>query len=173
MGQIFQHIQTWDEIAILRIVARRRTSITKFMKFMSLMGDGYLWAVLVVAFYAFSDVTSRWLFVGLAGFAIELIAYKIIKQSTTRQRPYRSNVAILKLVNPQDEYSFPSGHTAAATVSALLFSTELPALAPLFFTAASLIGISRIYLGVHYPSDVVMGFVLGAVSFVLSTVMIG
>jgi undecaprenyl-diphosphatase len=173
MGQIFQHIQTWDEIAILRIVARRRTSITKFMKFMSLMGDGYLWAVLVVAFYAFSDVTSRWLFVGLAGFAVELVAYKIIKQVTTRQRPFRTNASILHLVVPQDEYSFPSGHTAAATVSALLFSAAIPVLSPIFFSVAMLIGMSRIYLGVHYPSDVAMGFALGIVSFLFSSVMIG
>lgn len=173
MGQIFQHIQTWDEIAILRIVAKRRTSITKFMIWMSRMGDGYLWAVLVMAFYAFSDVTSSWLFVGLAGFSFELIIYKVIKRATTRQRPFRTNASILHLVVPQDEYSFPSGHTAAATVSALLFSTAVPILSPYFFTVALLIGVSRIYLGVHYPSDVAMGFVLGVGSFVFASVMFG
>jgi undecaprenyl-diphosphatase len=76
-------------------------------------------------------------------------------------------------VVPQDEYSFPSGHTAAATVSALLFSAAIPVLSPIFFSVAMLIGMSRIYLGVHYPSDVAMGFALGIVSFLFSSVMIG
>jgi undecaprenyl-diphosphatase len=162
------HIQIWDERTILRIIARRGSTLTTFMKFVSLMGDGYLWAVLATVVYFAMDVPADWLRIGLTAFAIELICYKLIKQSTSRPRPFRANIGILNLVVPQDEYSFPSGHTAAATVAALLFITVLPMLSPLFLAAAVLIGLSRIYLGVHYPSDVLMGFTLGIFSFTAS-----
>ncbi len=168
MNQMIERIQLWDERTILRIVARRGLSLTKFMKIISSVGDGYLWSILAVCFYVLTDVSLHWLYAGITAFAVELICYKIIKQSTTRQRPFRRNPSIQNLVIPQDEYSFPSGHTAAATVAAILFSLAAPVLLPFFFALAVLIGLSRIYLGVHYPSDVLMGFALGSFSFSLS-----
>lgn len=171
MNQLMQRIQMWDERTILRIVAQRGLSLTKFMKIISSLGDGYLWSALAVLFYAFTDVSVLWLGTGITAFAVELICYKIIKQSTTRQRPFRRNPSIQNLVIPQDEFSFPSGHTAAATVAAFLFGIAAPALMPIFFSLAVLIGLSRMYLGVHYPSDILMGFALGSFSFSLSYIL--
>jgi undecaprenyl-diphosphatase len=165
MNQMIHKIQVWDDRTILQVIARRGSILTKFMKFVSSMGDGYLWAALSIIFFYFLELPNTWLLTGLTAFAIELICYKIIKQSTSRQRPFRANASIQNLVVPQDEYSFPSGHTAAATVAALLFSTAVPFLIPFFSLLVLLIGISRIYLGVHYPSDVLMGFTLGVMSF--------
>ncbi|MCK9409329.1 MAG: phosphatase PAP2 family protein [Bacteriovoracaceae bacterium] len=165
MNQFIVHIQRWDERTILRIIAKRGLSLTKFMKFVSMVGDGFVWAILAVLFYVFTDVSLTWLYVGLSAFSVELICYKLIKQSTTRKRPFRVNACIENLVVPQDEYSFPSGHTAAATVAALLFSTAVPVFIPFFVAMTILIGLSRIYLGVHYPTDVLMGFTLGVLSF--------
>ncbi|MFA6457261.1 MAG: phosphatase PAP2 family protein [Bacteroidota bacterium] len=172
MNQLIQQIQLWDERTITRIISRRGEILTSFMKVISMMGDGYLWMVLAVVFYVLTDVSLPWLEAGVTAFAIELIAYKIIKQSTTRKRPCHANINIINLVIPQDEFSFPSGHTAAATVAALLFSIALPAATPFFVTLTILIGLSRIYLGVHYPSDVVMGFVLGVFSFTIALFII-
>lgn len=165
MQQIMLSIQAWDEQTILRVIAQRGRPMTAFMKGISLAGDGHVWGALAILFFVLTDVHIGWLLTGLTAFAIELTCYKLIKQSTTRQRPFRRNPDIRHLVEPQDEYSFPSGHTAAAVVAALLFGTALPVLMPLFLSLAVLIGISRIYLGVHYPSDVMMGSLLGAVSF--------
>jgi undecaprenyl-diphosphatase len=172
MNEMMHSIQGWDERTILRIIARRGLSLTKFMKVVSTMGDGYLWGACAVLFYGVTDVSISWLYVGVTAFAIELILYKLIKQSTTRPRPFRANAGISNLVVPQDEYSFPSGHTAAATVAALLFSMAVPALIPFFFALAAVIGLSRIYLGVHYPSDVLMGFALGVLSFTIALLLI-
>lgn len=168
MHHVMHRIQLWDERTILRVIERRGLTLTRFMKTVSFMGDGYLWGVLAVFFFVFTDVSVQWLYSGLTAFSVELICYKIIKQSTTRQRPFKVNASIQNLVVPPDEYSFPSGHTAAATVAALLFSMAVPALIPLFAALTILIGISRMYLGVHYPSDVLMGFTLGVFSFTLS-----
>ncbi len=172
MDQMIHRIQLWDDRTILRIIAQRRLSLTRFMKIISSLGDGYLWSILALFFYVLTDVSLPWLTTGITAFAIELICYKIIKQSTTRHRPFRRNPSIQNLVIPQDEYSFPSGHTAAATVAALLFSLAVPVLLPFFFVLAVLIGLSRIYLGVHYPTDVLMGFALGSFSFSLSYILI-
>jgi undecaprenyl-diphosphatase len=172
MNQMIQQIQLWDERTILRIISRRGNLLTRFMKLISSIGDGYLWALMSIVFYAATNVSLPWLITGITAFSIELVCYKIIKQSTTRRRPFKMNPSIQNLVIPQDEYSFPSGHTAAATVAALLFSTALPLLFPLFFSLAVLIGLSRIYLGVHYPTDVLMGFALGSISFSIAYVII-
>ncbi len=168
MYQLKQRLQLWDERTILSIIARRGLSLNKFMKSVSMIGDGYVWGIFAIVFYLFTDVTNIWLQTGITAFAIELICYKIIKQLTTRLRPFHANIGILNLVEPQDEYSFPSGHTAAATVAALLFSAAVPLLFPFFCLLAFVIGLSRVYLGVHYPTDVLMGFVLGVFSFAVS-----
>lgn len=168
MSDMLQKIQSWDDKMILSIIAKRGLRLNRFMKMMSMMGDGYLWAVIAILICFFTDENMTWLTIGIVAFAIELILYKIIKQSTTRQRPYQTNPGIENLVIPPDQFSFPSGHTAAATVAALLFTLALPAFAPLFIVVAFVIGLSRIYLGVHYPTDVIIGFALGIVSFSIS-----
>lgn len=167
MSDMLNRIQNWDDRMILSIISRRGLRLTKFMKIMSMMGDGYLWVIIALAIYSFTNVTLDWLTIGIVAFAIELILYKVIKQSTTRKRPYQTNPGIENLVIPPDQFSFPSGHTAAATVAALLFSLAIPVLAPLFILVAFTIGLSRIYLGVHYPTDVIIGFALGIISFAI------
>lgn len=172
MEQIRQRIIGWDESAILRIIARRGKGLTRLMRFVTKAGDGYLWAVLSAALFFVTDAGSDWLLTGLLAFAIELSLYKTIKQLTTRKRPCHAMPGIQNLVEPPDEFSFPSGHTAAATVAALLFSAALPALAPGMAALALLIGVSRVYLGVHYPSDVLMGVVLGSSSYALASFLV-
>lgn len=168
MVNMFDRIQDWDDKMIFSIISYRGLRLNKIMKTLSMMGDGYLWAILAVLVYFTTDVTMTWLIIGIVAFAFELIFYKIIKQSTTRKRPYQTNPGIENLVIPPDQFSFPSGHTAAATVAGLLFTVAIPVLAPFFVALVFLIGLSRIYLGVHYPTDVIMGFALGIVSFTIS-----
>lgn len=82
-----------------------------------------------------------------------------------RTRPYDVNTGVQLLVSRLHDYSFPSGHTAAAfaSVTALYLAGEKKLWKPVLVLAC-LIGISRLYLYVHYPTDVLGGVLAGAVS---------
>jgi len=82
----------------------------------------------------------------------------LIKVIVSRSRPFVSlSEALFEFVPPKDMYSFPSGHTCAAFTYALVFSMFLPTFKILWLSIAALVGVSRVYLGYHYPTDVIIG----------------
>jgi undecaprenyl-diphosphatase len=84
-----------------------------------------------------------------------------IKAYFRRRRPFASVVAALVIGKKPGSWSFPSGHTASSFASAWVLSTVWPRRAPLFFSLASLVGLSRVYVGAHYPGDVASGAIAG------------
>ena len=96
----------------------------------------------------------------LMGFAIERPVYLVLKNVLKRNRPFRV-LAIRNEVDPSDQFSFPSGHTCAAFLFTTLVCHTLPVLWIPLLIWATLVGLSRIVLGVHYPTDVLVGAVLG------------
>ncbi len=88
---------------------------------------------------------------------------KVIKHIFTRIRPYVkfSNLNTKKI--GIDKYSFPSGHTAAAFTMAVTVSFLFPQFKYYALLVSLLVGVSRIYLGVHYPSDVIAGGIIGSI----------
>ena len=87
----------------------------------------------------------------------------VIKTLVGRIRPSKSISQKNLLIKKPITYSFPSGHTSSSFAAALMISFEYPAFAFPVFILASLIAFSRLYLKVHYPSDVLAGMVLGLV----------
>lgn len=85
------------------------------------------------------------------------------------RRPRPSHRRLLSGLRMPHSYSFPSGHATSAFAFATAVSRELPAVGPFVISLASLVSYSRVYLGVHYPSDVVFGAAIGAASGLAAT----
>lgn len=102
--------------------------------------------------------------VGIASFVANVPA----KLAVNRMRPQLEVPVARRLARLPTSTSFPSGHSASAFAFATGVSIEKPGLAPLIFPAASAVAYSRIYTGVHYPTDVVVGSAIGAVAALMT-----
>jgi undecaprenyl-diphosphatase len=93
-------------------------------------------------------------------FATMTIEYPV-KSYFRRRRPFIDVVQAIAVGRKPGSYSFPSGHSAAAFAGAWLIHKHYPAQTPLWYAIAALVGFSRIYVGAHYPGDVLSGAVAG------------
>lgn len=102
--------------------------------------------------------------VGLTAIAVlsaDLVAW-LLKALVERPRPFQSILDLDTLMRATEGTSFPSGHAATSAAGAVVLSLLAPRLAPAFVALALAIGFSRIYVGVHYPTDVLAGLAIGA-----------
>lgn len=165
MSIMAQFFLKWDSRMLKIVTGRmRKSAITRIMQWISRSADGQIYPA-VVAIFTVLQADRRKAFVACAlGFAIELAVYKLIKQAVKRPRPFQALAGVANLIAPPDAFSFPSGHTAGAFVLTTIIGFSYPlALLPLGLWAA-VVGLSRIYLCVHYPTDVFAGAWLGILS---------
>jgi undecaprenyl-diphosphatase len=123
-------------------------------------GSALVW--LVIAFAIALLWRRPWIFgqVALAAGIANLSAYGL-KALIPRERPSTVYAQPEPLVHAPHDHSFPSGHASMAFASATTLTFFAPRLAPAFFVLAAAIAWSRVYVGVHYPLDVLGGAVLG------------
>jgi undecaprenyl-diphosphatase len=109
----------------------------------------------------------------LIALVISHIPVAWVKKKYPRQRPYltHSNVNFGK--NPLKDHSFPSGHSTAIFAVVVPFVCFAPASGIILFPLAATVSLSRIYLGLHYPSDCLAGSLLGSCSALLTVALIG
>jgi undecaprenyl-diphosphatase len=99
----------------------------------------------------------------LACGAVGLAVYKVLKRRLVRERPYVWHPEIGCGAPPLDRFSFPSGHTLHAVCFSTVALASLPELAWLLLPFTALVAASRVVLGLHYPTDVLAGAVIGFV----------
>lgn len=129
----------------------------------SRLGDGVFWYVLMALLplvygEAGLQTSIRMAAVGVVGVTL----YKYLKSRLVRERPYVSLIGIVRGTPALDRYSFPSGHTLHAVSFTLLIVNAFPELGWLCVPFASLVAVSRVVLGLHYPTDVAAGAAIGA-----------
>ncbi|MBP1933093.1 phosphatase PAP2 family protein [Ammoniphilus resinae] len=98
---------------------------------------------------------------GLCSLTISHLMVQFIKRSFSRPRPYLKDRNVIVCPNPLKDYSFPSGHTTAIFSLCTSISLIFPGFFSVSYPIAILVGLSRVYLGLHYPLDVAIGAIIG------------
>jgi undecaprenyl-diphosphatase len=142
-----------------------KKAVDKPMIWLSRFGSGHLYPFVALAVTAFDTQIMRPFFSAfLASVVVEHSTYKLVKTKTRRLRPFEVIPQIKKLISFPDQFSFPSGHAAGAFLMATLFGHFYPGAGTACYSLAALVGFSRVYNGIHYPSDVLAGSALGVLS---------
>jgi len=143
--------------------------IRNFFKAVSRLGDGVFWYSLM-ALMVCVDQTHA--FVPVAHMAVAgligTLIYKWLKVRTLRPRPFNVHQQISLRSVPLDQFSFPSGHTLHAVIFSMVAIHYYPMLSVALIPFTILVGLSRPILGLHYPSDVLVGALIGILISTLS-----
>ncbi len=140
----------------------RKALVNRFFRVVSRLGDGVLWYIIMLSLpvlYGADGIIPAltMALTGISGLAI----YKLMKTSTRRQRPYHYADDIMQGVRALDQFSFPSGHTLHAVGFSVSLLHFYPTWAVVLVPFAILVALSRLVLGLHYPSDVLIGAGIG------------
>ena len=146
--------------------------VAAFFKIISRLGNGVFWYVMIIATWALQGLLySLQMLYLILGSTVGTAIYKVLKTKTVRPRPYQVHQLIRLGDHPLDYYSFPSGHTLHAVMATTVLGYVAPLLLMLMLPFTILVAVSRMVLGLHYPSDVAVGAILGgmmAIAIVLT-----
>lgn len=155
------------ELSVLDWIQTLHTPfLDKIMVFITRLGDaGIIWIVLSIVLLLIPKTRKSGAVMVVALVVDVLLCNIVLKNLVARTRPYDVNTGVHLLVAKLHDYSFPSGHTAASftSVTALYLAGEKK-LWKFALVLACLIAISRLYLYVHYPTDVLGGILFGVIS---------
>jgi undecaprenyl-diphosphatase len=140
--------------------------LSKVMMLYTTSGNsGLLWIVVSLIFLCFKRTRKAGLLALFAMLLGLLCNNYILKNLIARPRPWLTVTGLLPLMTPPDPNSFPSGHTCAAFAAAGIWWRTLPRrwMGVAAIAAAALMGFSRVYVGLHYPTDVLAGMCVGLI----------
>jgi undecaprenyl-diphosphatase len=136
-------------------------TLVRLCRTLSRTGDGLLYVLLAAWLYWDQGGNDPLLKTMILAFAIERPVYFVLKNGFKRNRPQQVLQDFCSVITPSDQFSFPSGHTSAAFMVATLLGYFFPSLMFGLYGWAALIGFSRVVLGVHFPTDTLVGVGLG------------
>lgn len=143
---------------------RQRPLLGDLFRLVGRISDGMCWYVLLAIFPVFYGWTGVWatLHMGIVAL-VGVAAYKVLKKQATRERPYITHDSIDLAGAPLDRYSFPSGHTMHAVAFTMLAAYYVPMWLLPLTAFGILVALSRVILGLHYPTDVLAGGLVGGI----------
>lgn len=162
---MLEYLQTLDGAVLLWIQEFARTPLLDpLVKCYTQLGNaGLLWIVLSLAMLCHKS-TRKAGAMSLLAMAFGLLCTNVaLKHLVARERPWLNVAGLKHLVDERDPLSFPSGHTCAAFACAGVWWRTMPRrwMAAAGLAMAVCMGLSRLYVGVHYPSDVLAGALVG------------
>jgi undecaprenyl-diphosphatase len=163
MSAYLSRMHDMDTSLCLRFNRTSRYRLVRvFFSLTSRLGDGIFWVAVMLGILLAERAAGVMpvLHMAVAGGCGTLI-YKAIKGKTLRPRPYEVHQAISLAGAPLDRFSFPSGHTLHAVVFSAVALAYYPMLSWLLLPFTLLVALSRVVLGLHYPSDVLAGAAIG------------
>lgn len=161
-----EQILEWDGALLLWIQEHIRTEwLSPIMKFITHLGDsGFIWIVIALVLLLYKGTRREGLLCACSLILVVLIDNVILKNAIARTRPYEVIDGLQRIIEAQADFSFPSGHTGASFAAAVVIFMRLPKRYGIpALVIAVLIGFSRLYVGVHYPTDVIVAALIGTV----------
>ncbi|HEY8119422.1 MAG TPA: phosphatase PAP2 family protein [Methylophilaceae bacterium] len=171
------YLHRFNELDGALCVRVNRTSqylwVRLLFRLVSRLGDGVFWYAVMLGILCTQGEAGvlPCLHMALAGLTGTCL-YKWIKGKTLRPRPYEVRQDIWLTGIPLDRFSFPSGHTLHAVAFCTVALAYYPMLAWLLLPFTLMVGMSRVILGLHYPSDVLAGALIGLLIAALSFTII-
>lgn len=160
---VMKSIHRYDTHIFLWVRDRRtRTHLVSFARWISRSADGLPYLALMIYLSLHGSESDLDLLAGLIlGFLLERPLYTMFKNLFRRNRPCVA-LDLPSFITPGDRFSFPSGHTSAAFLVATLVSTTHPWLTIPLLSWAAMVAMARVILGVHFPTDTLMGGLMGS-----------
>ena len=163
-------ITAWDSAAVMFVYDNLRCGfLDVFMKFITAIGNkGIIWIALAVILLLMGRKMRPVALTLIFSLIISAVVCSgIIKPLVGRVRPYAA-LNIPLIINAMNDYSFPSGHTSAAFAAATAVFIYNKKAGAAFYVFAAFMAFSRLYLSVHYPTDILAGAAIGVMCGVLA-----
>lgn len=168
----FERLLDIDALLLCRVRAWEVPRLTAIMRSLTHVGDTASWVTLGLLLFASGGQAHLHGRLLAAGAIISTLLAQALKRTCLRTRPSLGIRGFVALTENPDTFSFPSGHTAVAVGVAMALAGQGTFLGLLLGALALSIGVSRVYLGAHYPLDVGAGALLGAISGVLARALV-
>lgn len=149
---------------LIALLLRFRVSskLNVFMRSITVFGGSvFTIGIVMVMLLAARGSIRQAAIVAAIGLSGSFLIVQWMKRLVKRFRPYLVMAEIKLIGKPLTDHSFPSGHTTSIFSLVTAFAMAFPSVAGWFYGLATLVGVSRVYLGFHYPSDVVAGSLIG------------
>jgi undecaprenyl-diphosphatase len=167
-----KRVLKFDEALLLLIRRFHAPKLTRLMRMFTRIGDGSTWTFVSLVLIFVGGASIRFgLRIGIAALIASLLV-QVLKRFFKRKRPSHGIQGFTALADNPDAFSFPSGHTAAAFAVAISVAGMSAMLGPFHLGLACAIGLSRVYLGAHYPLDVGVGIAVGSLAGVATRFLI-
>lgn len=162
LKRLARRIRDLDRALFRVVFGVKWPPLTSVMRAFTMVGTaGALWGFLAAAAFLLTGLKPWHLVIPWTAVAASWMVAEGAKYLFNRARPFIWDTEIAPLIKTPSSSSFPSGHSATAAAGALTLSFLYPPLAPAFVVAGFLVVLSRVYLGVHFPFDVLAGVAIG------------